>query len=268
MWENREMKKITLLPGDERSESLAVKNRRALTGAYYGLLGGSALAACSTFLVLFLNPLLPLGPDWPLFWLRWGWIAGGLTVTGLLSAWWHESWRGGFSGALALTLCIQASLQAQAAPGESKIAALLIIILPMLAICLAPALGLRWLARWHVDLLQQPSRSWRIVLLTGLTLALGCIAGAFLRPPSIHIDAAQFVHQTLQDPGEPPRAFDRIPSLADQRGLAYQLYYAPSSRSTVGVVVRVVYTNGYVLTCETVLYPGTPPRLEDCQAQP
>src|SRR5215210_6452050 len=77
------------------------KIQRAMLGAFYGFLTGTAFVFIAAFIDIWLHPDLPLGVNWQVLWERLPLFALGLALVGAVTCWWNEAWTGLLSGAAA-----------------------------------------------------------------------------------------------------------------------------------------------------------------------
>ena len=246
------------------ADSRPAKIRRALFGALYGLLGGVTFVLSAAFIDLWLNPDLPLGVNWSVFWMRLPLIGLGLALVGLVTCWGHEAWRGLLSGAIAaaaLTL-IAALFTAQVGTGM-KFIVLLFILIPVAAMTLPVSYFLRWLVERHGRALHLPGSWARIVTLIALTVALSAGAGYFMRSTR-GAQATRVIHQYLQDPTAEANPMINVAGVSERQGMSYMMYSTTSTESTAGFDIHVTYEDGYQILCKVILYPDRIPFLNSC----
>jgi hypothetical protein len=152
-------------------ESVAIRSRRSLGGALYGFLGGSAFALFAGTVDMLTYPDLPIYTDWASIFALWAWLAFVLAGVGAIIGWFTDRLRGVAVGAsiLALTLLLLTATQASFIPVANFIF-IILLILPVTAICIPIAMILRSLANRHMDALNK----------TGLLCARGLIWLVFL----------------------------------------------------------------------------------------
>ena len=247
------------------SESRFNPIQYVLAGALYGFLTGSAFAIAASFVDLLLYPDLPLGVDWSLFALRWGWLAPGLALIGAVAASFYEKLPSFIIGGLiAGVLALVSALYLSPVNTGMKVIVLIFALVPMAAMSLPVVLILRWLADRH-DRALEFKRYGMILPLVALAIVLGAGGGYFLRMSGRAGQATRFMHQLLQaapqDAESPVRG---VPGFESHMGMGYRLFQQTSETSTEGFDVRAEYDDGYSVTCIVVVYPGRDPYLSTC----
>lgn len=238
-----------------------------LIGAFYGFLIGNAFVISAAMVDRLLYPDLPLGFDWSLFAMRWGWIAVGLTLTGVIAALFSEKLPSLLTGAaVAGFVALVSALYVSPVSMGMKLIILVFVLAPMSAICLPVILLLRWLVDKHEQAVgehKQPAL--RIASLILLVIVLGAGSGQFLKLPPNALEATRFLHDLLQAaPSDAKSPLRDLPGFQSHANLDYQLFQQPSETSTEGFDVRAEYEDGYSLNCVVVVYPGHDPYLSDC----
>lgn len=250
---------------DERSEALRFKLRRALLGALFGLIGGTAFVAIALQIDLWSYPQFSLGLDWDFYIPFWLWLGPGLMLVGFATAWWFETWAGLLTGTLlAATILLLSNMPTSAATPFQKLISFVILFLPSAAICLLPVYFLRWLVRRVLIAWGHPWAVLRIAFLCLLPLLVGAAGGVFMRMPPRAAQAVEQMHASL--PVEPAAgsALTKLPGLPAYRGQPFELFYAKSTYTTQGYDVRAVYGDGYTVTCAVVVFPPRPAYLTRC----
>lgn len=243
------------------------KVRRSATGAFYGMLGGSAFVLVAAFIDIWLNPGLPLGVNWDAFLLRLPGIALGLALVGAVTCWWHEAWQGLFSGALAASLlALAAALLTSQAGAGMKIVVLVFILPPVAVMTLPVAYLLRWLVERHARALEMKWRAAHLFRLSLLVIVIAGGLGFFMRTSARGIEAARFIHTQLQDLSATENPLAEVPGVPERDSAPYTLYATVSQTSTEGFGIHVVYDDGFRFQCEVVLYPGGKPYLSACRS--
>lgn len=244
------------------------KIRRAMLGAFYGFLTGTAFVFIAAFIDLWLHPDLPLGVNWQVLWGRLPLFALGLALVGAVTCWWNEAWTGLLSGAAtaaALALAVALFTSSDVTAGM-KFIVLVFILVPMAAMTIPITWIMRWLVEKHVSALQLNGSYVRIVGLIILALLLGSAGGYFMKMSSRQLEVTRYMHTLLQDVNAQASAINKVEGVPEHEGIPYQLYSAKSVFSTEGFDVRAEFEDGYVLTCTAVLYPGRPPYLTSCSS--
>lgn len=247
-------------------EPNANKIRRALLGAVFGLLGGTAFTIVALFSDRLVYPRLPMGLDWQVYAVVWSWLGPGLMLVGFITAWWYELWSGLLTGSLAAAaILLFSNLFGSAANLTSKALTVLIIYLPATVVCLPVVFLLRWLVKHAFPATSSGRVLLRIALLSLLVIVLGSTSGLFMRMPASAAEGIEKMVVALRIEPDPKSNLARIPGLAEHRGQDFELYYSKSTRTTQGYDVRAVYDDGYVLLCTIITYPGFPANLSQCE---
>ncbi len=248
---------------------LFTRLRRALLGAFYGLLGATAFAGFASLADFLFYPALPLGYDWPLYLSIWSWLGPGLALVGFAACWWDETWQGLFSGMLvAAMLLLVSALLSSRATGSQKVAAFFIIFMPTMVICFPAAFVTRWLVQKHAELWARPQAAVRIAGLILLFVAASGSLGLFMRMPPKAAQAITYIENLLVNPPGDKPIFDNLPGLQEHRGQPFKMFQKDSATSVAGFDIRAVYADGYEVACTVVLYQDQPPVLNKCQATP
>lgn len=237
-----------------------------MVGALYGFLIGNAFAITGLLIDRLLYPDLPLGLDWSLFAMRWGWIALGLALIGAVASLFRERLPSLLVGAvIAGLLALLSALFFSPATTGTKLIVLIFGLLPVAAMSLPVTLILRWLVDQHEHALEIRQGLARIIPLVLLAVVLGIGSGYFLKMPKRALEATRFLHQRLEiAPQEMDSTLHDLAGFQSHEGMSYQLFQKPSESSTEGFDVRANYKDGYSLTCTVVVYPGTQPYIADC----
>lgn len=242
------------------------KLRRALFGAVFGLLGGSAFPAIALLSDRLLYPRLPMGLDWQVYTVVWSWLGPGLMLVGFVAGWWYELWIGLLAGSLtAAFLFLLNNLLGSPANLASKALTVLILYLPMTVVCLPIVFLLRWLAHRVFSSTASGHVILRFVLLSLFVISLGGVSGLFLRMPASAAQGIEKMVVALRAEPDPKSNLARIPGLAEHREQPFELYYSKSTRTTQGYDARAVYDDGYVLLCTIITYPGFSANLSQCE---
>ncbi|GAB4490971.1 MAG: hypothetical protein Fur0016_12580 [Anaerolineales bacterium] len=251
---------------DERSETLRLKLGRALLGAWYGLLAGTAFTLVAMFSDRLLFSHLPMGLDWDFYTTFWAWLGPGLMLVGFLSAWWFETWAGLLTGTLAAAaILILSNLPYSAANLFQKVITFVIIFLPAMAICLPIVYFFRWLVKQSLRFWSQPGGAWRVAALFLLVIGLGGAGGIWMRMPAKAVSAVTKMEAALQATPEPGSALLKLSRLDAHHSQSFELFYAKSTYTTQGYDVRAVYEDGYAVTCAIVVYGDSPPFITKCE---
>jgi hypothetical protein len=110
----------------------------------------------------------------------------------------------------------------------------------------------------------------RIAGLLLLVILLGAAGGYFLGSSRRGMQAAQFVHNFLQDLALARAEHNPLASVEgvqERSGTPYTLYSVPSESSTTGFDIHVKYADQYKLLCTVILYPGRNPFLSMCRPE-
>lgn len=244
------------------------KIRRAMLGALYGLLAGTAFVLMSAFIDLLLYPDLPLGVDWSLVAVRWLLIGLGLALIGGLTCFFSETWAGLLAGAItASALALTSALFFSQTTTAVKLIVLVFTLVPAAAMSLPLAWIFRRLAERHAFALHLEQSTARIARLVLIAVVLGAGFGYFAKMSRREVRALQFMHETLQTMEESPKPQLRnLPGLQEHAGMEYRLFQKESELSTEGYDVRAEYKDGYIMQCVVVVYPGSSPRVSSCES--
>jgi hypothetical protein len=236
-----------------------------LAGVLSGFLIGSAFAIAAAFVDRLLYPDLPLGIDWSLFTLLWGWLAPGLALVGAVAALFYEKLPSLILGALiAGLLALVSALYLSPVNTGMKVIVLIFAAVPMAVMSLPVVLILRWLADRQEHALAY-KRYAMLLPLVALAIALGAGGGYFLKMSRRAVQATRFMHELVQTaPQEAESPIREVPGFESHMGREYRLFQQTSETSTEGFDVRAEYDDGYRLTCIVVVYPGRDPYLSDC----
>jgi hypothetical protein len=241
--------------------------KRAMFGALYGLLGGTAFVLMATFIDIGLHPELPLGVNWSLFALRLPLIGSGLALVGALTCWWHEAWQGLLSGAVvASALAVIAALFTSQVDTGMKFIVLIFILIPIAAMTLPVAYILRWFTERHAIALHMERSGTRIVGLIILIIGLGAGLGYFMKASGRAVEATRFIHNFLQDLSAEKNPLVSVAGVTERSEMPYKIYPTTSADSTEGFKIHVEYEDGYKVLCTVILYPQRDPFLSGCQA--
>lgn len=250
---------------DERSESLRLKSGRALLGALYGLLAGTAFTLVAAFSDRLFFPSLSIGLDWDFYTTFWAWLGPGLMLVGFLTAWWFETWTGLLTGTLTgAAILILSNMPYSAANPFQKVITFVIIFLPAMAICLPIVSFFRWLVKQSLRFWLQRGGALRVAALFLLVIVLGGAGGIWMRMPARAVNAVTKMDMALQTVPEPGSALSKLTHLEAHRSQSFELFYAKSNYTTQGYDVRAVYQDGYVVTCAIVVYGDSPPFITRC----
>ena len=245
-----------------------VRMRRAMFGASYGFLSGTAFAFIAAFIDVWLNPDLPLGLDWSMFGTRLFFIGLGLALAGAVTCWWDETWQGLLSGSVtsAALALIFALLSSEVGAGM-KLLVLAFILLPIAAMTLPIAWFLRRLTERHAVALHSTWRTARIAGLVLLAIAPGAGGGIFMKTSASELEATRFVHALLQSPTAEKNPISKVDGVQERFEVPYRLYQSSSVFSTEGYDIRIEYEDGFMVKCAVVLYPGRDPYISTCQPE-
>jgi hypothetical protein len=244
------------------------KIRRALVGALYGLLAGTAFVLMSAFIDLLFYPDLPLGVDWSLVAVRWLLIGLGLALIGGLTCFFSETWAGLLAGAVAAgLLALTSALFFSPTTAALKLIVLLFTLVPVAAMSLPIAWIFRRLAERHAHALQLKQPATGIAGLVLIAVILGAGFGYFAKMSPSAVKAIRYLHENLQTiETSLKQELKDLPGLHEHAGMEYKLFQKESDLSTEGYDVRAEYEDGYIVQCVVVVYPGSSPYLSSCES--
>ena len=242
--------------------------RRAIVGALYGLLAGTAFVLTSAFIDAILHPNLPLGVDWTLMSTRWILIGLGLALIGALTCLFKETWAGLLAGAIAAgLLALTSALFLSPTNTALKVMVVLFTLAPIAVMSLPIAWILRRLAERHAVALYSERSIVRIALLILIAVALGAAGGYFMKMPTDAATAVNYLHDALQTANvNEIQEISKLPGVQEHAGVRYKLFQKTSEASTEGYDVRAEYEDGYTLQCTVVVYPGFNIYISDCES--
>jgi len=243
--------------------------RRAIVGALYGLLTGTAFVLMSALVDILLHPNLPLGVDWTLTSTRWVLIGLGLTLIGALTCLFKETWAGLLAGAItAGLLALTSALFLSPTATALKVMVVLFTLAPIAVMSLPIAWILRRLAERHALALYSERSIARIALLTLIAVALGAAGGYFMKMPRDASTAVNYFHDALQFASvSEMEEISALPGFQEHTGMRYKLFQNASEASTEGYDVRAEYEDGYTLQCTVVVYPGFNTYISACDSE-
>lgn len=248
------------------TDTRQAKLRRAMFGALYGLLGGTAFVLMAAFIDIWLHPELPLGVNWSAFVLRLPLIGLGLALVGAVTCWWHEAWQGLISGAVvASALALIAALFTSQVDTGMKFIVLVFILLPIAAMTLPVAYFLRWITERHAIASHMEWSGARIAGLFILVVALGAGLGYFMKSSGRAIESARFIHNFLQDLSSEQNPLVNVAGVSERSDTLYKMYSTRSESSTEAFDIHVEYADHYRLLCTVILYPERNPFFSGCQ---
>ena len=242
--------------------------RRAIVGALYGLLAGTAFVLISAFIDVLLHPNLPLGVDWTLVPTRWILIGLGLALIGALTCLFKETWAGLLAGAItAGLLALTSALFLSPTNAALKVMVVVFTLAPIAVMSLPIAWILRRLAERHALALYSQRAMARIAMLVLLAVALGAAGGYFMKMSRNSASAVNYLNDALQSANvNGDQELSELPALHEHTGMRYKLFQKKSEVSTEGYDVRAEYEDGYTVQCTVVVYPGFNTFLSTCKS--
>lgn len=231
---------------------------RRASGVVIGLLLAVVYSLVANTIDALVMRDVPLRVDWPAVWVGLALAGLGGAVLGALTAWPEAGWLGSLVGAAGYVAWsfIQSYLKLQAAT-----LIFLPLFLPLVMMSLPLAVFLRWSAGRQEHLQDQPGLArWRAqAWLVIMVLAVGAFAGSWAQMPASSQEAMRRVHRvlsvTLAEPaGTPlPAAFQALPALRNHADSPYELELRSASPGGNQVDVRVLFADGYRISCTTDL---------------
>lgn len=250
------------------SDTPQARLKRALLGALYGFLGGTAFVLTAAFVDIWLHPDLPLGPNWSALALRLSVLGLGLAIIGAVTCWWSEAWQGLLGGAVvAAALALLVALFTAQVQTGMKFIVLIFSLLPIAAMTLPVAYILRWLTERHARALSMKWSAARVAGLLLLVMALGAGLGYFMKSPGRAIESTRYIHNYLQDLSTEKNPLADVAGVPERSEVPYQMFPTHSQTSTEGFDIHVEYADHYRLLCAVISYPGSAPRFSGCQPE-
>lgn len=242
--------------------------RRAIVGALYGLLTGTAFVLMSALIDALLYPDLPIGVDWNLTSRRWMLIGLGLALIGAVTCLFNETWAGLLAGAVAAgLLALTSALFLSPTNAALKVMIVVFTLAPIAVMSLPIAWTLRRLAERHAVALYSERSIARIALLMLIAVALGAAGGYFMKMPPDAATAVDYLHDALQSANaSATEEISTLPGFQEHTGMRYKLFQKPSTASTEGYDVRAEFDDGYTLQCTVVVYPGFNTYISHCES--
>jgi hypothetical protein len=247
--------------------------RRALAGAGYGFLTGSAFALLSGVVdALFLRDL-PIYLDWRAILLSWAGYGLVFAISGALTGWLPEGVKGVLAGAAALAVAIlgYSLFQAQMKL-VAGLAILAIMAFPVAATCLPVAMILRWLSIRHLGSAEKSglARAGQVAGLVLLALLLGLVPAYFSRTTGRAEESLRAMNTLVQKAAAGqinPRFAARLaeaPGLRAHLGQGYQIRQQTSIMTTEGYEIFLIFADGFQATCTLVVYGSQEPYVSLC----
>lgn len=240
-------------------DSMIMSDRgRAMAGAFYGLVVGTAYALLAATIDAILLRDVPMRLNWPAVWASVAATGAGGALLGAVAAWPSSALRGIIIGALAMASW--GILRAVIVSGINPalvLAAFLPTFLPTAMVSLPIVLLLRGVVALHESFLEKTGRDWLLSqagLLIGL-IALGLFVGSWAQMPPYAQDAVRRVNRMvsgyLSGPADAPvpLPLSGIPNLRARVGKAFTLEQSPAASGVTAVEVGVIFDNGYTITC-------------------
>jgi hypothetical protein len=253
--------KLTTVPEDK------INIQKALVGAVYGLVMGSAFVFVSAYIDRWLYPTLPLGMDWDQVSARWMLIGLGLALTGAITCLFYETFYGLLAGAVtAGLLALSTALFLSSTGTGAKFVVLVFTLAPIAVMSLPIILVLRRLAEKHVQAQYLKWSVLRIAALMVITVGLGAGGGYFMKISDDAVKAVRLVQENIHAaPESRNKEMDKLPGIQQHIGAEYVIFQSDSTTSTTGFDVRLVFEDGYEVECIVVVYPGATPYIRSCR---
>ncbi len=254
-------------------ETPEICRRRAMAGAVYGFLGGSAFALLAGTIDALLLRDLPIYTDWSS--LLWRWIGLGLVlmVVGAITGWFTDNPKGIIIGAATLALAMLVFALSQTSYSLVASATLFfVMVLPVSASCVPIAMALRWLVNRHTAFIEAggKTRAVKVVFLGLLALLLGMFPAFFTRSSGKAETSLRVMHTLLQEAAAGDMntrlgaRLEAAPQLNAHLGMDFQLGQRTSMISTEGYEIILVFADGFKATCTLVAYGDQKPYVSLC----
>lgn len=240
----------------------------ALTGAFYGLLMGTAFVLVMAYINMWLHPNIPFGVDWPHFGVLWLLIGLGLAAIGAVACLFDEPLIGLLVGAVvAGFLGLGGTLLFSNTTAGMKLIVLIFTLAPMAVVSLPVAWVLQRLVQRHAGSTNLKWRPVFVALLIVIAVALGGGSAYFTKISDSALEAVRLVNEGLRADGEHPGIdVSQLAGWQEHRAMRYELFQQKSEATTEGFDVRAVYQDGYTVKCIVSAYPGYDIYIKECAA--
>jgi hypothetical protein len=254
--------KLTTVPEDK------MNIRKALVGALYGLVMGTAFVFISAYIDRWLYPDLALGMDWDQIIVNWALISLGLALSGAIACLITEIFYGLMAGALATGFMVlgTALFLSSTSTGGAKFIVLILTLAPVAVMSLPIVWILRRLAGRHLQVISMKWAVFRVISLLLVAAALGGGSGYFTKISDDALQAVQLVQENIHAAPEiRNKELNKLPGMQQHSGAEYVIFQSESTTSTTGFDVRLVFKDGYEVECVVVVYPGAKPYIRSCR---
>jgi hypothetical protein len=247
--------------------------RRALAGALYGFLGGSAFTLLAGTIDTLLLRDLPVYTDWKTIFLRWVGLGLVLTVVGAITGWFPETAKGIAIGAASLSLAMLVYTLSQTTYSlVASVTLFLVLVLPVGATCVPIAIALRLLLnrQWNEIEADGKAPVRRVLALSVMALILGMFPAFFTRSFGKAEVSLRLMDTLLKNAaaGQMDTRFgvrlEAAPVLKAHIGMAYRLGQSTSIVSSEGYEINLIFADGFKATCTIVAYGDQKPYLNLC----
>lgn len=254
-------------------ETPEMRRQRALAGALYGFLGGSAFALLAGTIDMLLLRDLPIYTDWKTIFVNWIGLGLVLTVVGAITGWFPETVKGIAIGAASLALALLVFTLSKTSYSLVASATLFfVLMLPVSATCVPIAIALRWLINRHSNSTEMSSQvpARRVIALSVLALILGMFPAFFTRSFGKAETALRVMDTLLKNAavGQMDTRFsvrlEPAPLLKAHIGKEYQISQRTSIISSEGYEIIIIFADGFKATCTIVAYGDWVPYVNLC----
>jgi len=241
-----------------QQERLSERGRRMIPAAIYGALVATIYTLTLSFINVLTFPNLPLGMDWPRTLGLWIGYCVAFAAFGATAAWFTEEYEGIVGGGAIITaLMAIVFLFSSSARNSTLTIQSIIMALTLVGVNMLVALGLRWAARRHLEIIRDENtnlRRKRLVRHVLVIMLAGLIPGILGRMDLPSEQTLDQLHELLQATPDDPSVWPRlplkqVPALQDHLGVDYVLYPRQSVLSVGALDVTIRFADGYIMTC-------------------
>jgi hypothetical protein len=240
-----------------QQETLTERSQRMIPAAIYGAIIGTAYTLALSLVNVYSFPGLPIGIDWKQMLGMWLGYSLALALFGTIAAWFTEEYAGIVGGGVIITILLAIFFLITSGASNSTLTLQSIITaLPLIGVAMLVALGLRWTARRHLEIVHGEVSQRRKLLPRHVLIIIlvGLIPGIFNRMDLPAQQSLTQLHELLQaapnDPSVLPHLpLRQVPALKDHFGVDYLLYPSRSVLAAGSLDVTIKFSDGFTMTC-------------------